>query len=144
MARSRRNRRDNSFSHSIANDASLPFSSLLGSPFPSPPLVYDLRAISDRRTWHPEGVYRPASSFNRYQHTLTVRPVPRQQVVSRSSHYTPYVARSRALVRFENPDRVLVCVRRQRRREVLHALRKNGRRGQKPPRRSWYSSISCR
>lgn len=48
------------------------------------------------------------------------------------------------VVRFEAPKKVLVCIRRKQRREVLHAKGIAGRRGLRMPRRSPYSSVSCR
>lgn len=45
---------------------------------------------------------------------------------------------------FADPSSVLVCVRRGQRREVLHALRKTGRRGKKGPyRRNLWSGVHC-
>lgn len=38
----------------------------------------------------------------------------------------------------------MVCVDRQQRREVLHAVRKTGQGGQKPPVRDWKSKIHCK
>lgn len=49
-----------------------------------------------------------------------------------------------SIVAFSQPKRVLVCIRRSRRREVLHAKGVAGRRGLRPPRRNYFSSISCR
>lgn len=47
---------------------------------------------------------------------------------------------------FSQPDLVSVCVRRQRRREVLHAFNRTGRGGARARRyrRNYYSDISCR
>lgn len=38
----------------------------------------------------------------------------------------------------------MVCVRRQQRREVLHALQKTGQGGQKSPVYNWESKINCK
>jgi len=48
-------------------------------------------------------------------------------------------------VGFSHPWQVIVCVRRKRRREVLHALRKTGRGGskQRKPRRNFWSEVRC-
>lgn len=95
------------------------------------PTQLNLFEIEDRRTYHPKAEKRAARSFTRAQHQLVVAPS------------TPKVAYPSAQVAFQAPDNVLVCVRRQRRKEVLHALQKAGKRGQKRPRRSYYSSIKC-
>lgn len=49
---------------------------------------------------------------------------------------------------FDDPRRVMICVRRQRRKEVMHALRFAGGRGRRrttfrQPRRNYYSGIDC-
>jgi len=100
-----------------------------------------LRSIEDRRTWHPEGPQRPARTLSRARQRFTlVEPLKRNQ------KRTPAYSGVNATVAFAAPESVAVCVRRQQRKEVLHARKKTGRgKGrQKRPRRSWYSSISCR
>lgn len=105
-----------------------------------------LRFYEDRRQWHPEGVYRPARSFSRSFHRLRVVSDRREPVRSRKARNFLQEMRSSVPVRvgFQSPDGVLVCVRRKQRREVLHALRKTGRGGQRRPVWNWYSRISCR
>lgn len=44
---------------------------------------------------------------------------------------------------FTRPERVVLCVRRSIRKQVLHAFRKAGKAGQKRPRRTPNSLISC-
>lgn len=82
--------------------------------------------IEDRRRFHP-AKHRSAASFSRPHHVLKAKP-------------------SRALpkrVMFEAPKKVLVCVRRQRRKEVLHAKRVAGSGNLRRPRRNWFSDVSC-
>lgn len=117
--------------------------------FPKPTKSFwDLRPYEDRREWHPEGSWAPARSFSSTRHRLTVVDQPRARSTPLNRNpwrsLRNYFSQTKARVAFSNPSRVLVCVRRSIRREVLHALRKSGRRGQKPPRRTWYSSVSCR
>lgn len=84
--------------------------------------------VEDRRRFHPSRKFRSAASFSRPHHVLKVKS-------------------SRALsarVAFSAPKKVLVCVRRKRRKEVLHAKRVAGRGGLRRPRRSWFSDVSCR
>lgn len=102
-----------------------------------------LRSIEDRRVYDPEGPWRPARAFSGDRARFTVTgDVRRSNRPLKSFKYDPPVPVG---VGFEIPRNVLICVRRNRRREVLHALRKTGRGGgQKPPRFNWYSKISCR
>lgn len=46
-------------------------------------------------------------------------------------------------IAFTAPGDTIVCVRRARRKEVLHAKRKTGKRGQRKPRRSRFRDIKC-
>lgn len=103
-----------------------------------------LRALEDRRTWHPEGPQRPARSLRGSQHRFVVAsdPSPKRRVSSsRVEFFSPSVPVG---VGFEKPREVALCVRRQQRREVLHARRKTGKRGQKKPVWSYYSRVRCK
>lgn len=73
-----------------------------------------LREVEDRRTWHPEGLYRPARSFNVPRHRLIV-----PATAPLSKNVSPAVA-------FAQPSKVLVCVRRSARREVIFAKGRAG------------------
>lgn len=100
--------------------------------------------FEDRRYWHPEGSSAPASSFDSPRHRLFV---PRQNYIGRVQGSRPSRAQKffypSARIAFRNPSRVLVCVRRGIRREVMHATGFAGKVGQKRPRRGPYSSIRC-
>lgn len=132
MARGSRSRRDSSH---IANRDLLP------TPTPS----WSLGDVEDRRQWHPEGPRRPARSFSQPRHRLVASPFPSQARRGRASRSGPGRWRNTNIagIEFFNPSKVLVCVRRQIRREVLTALKKTGKIGQGRPRRSWYSSVRC-
>lgn len=97
--------------------------SLRLSPLPS------LISYEDRRTWHPDGPLRSVFAFRRQAKRLVDRANPMWHV--------------RSAIHFADPTRVVVCIRRRIRREVIHALRKNGKRGQGKPKRNFYSSIGC-
>lgn len=92
-----------------------------------------LTQVEDRRDFHPAPHVRPARSFFKSFHRLSL---PQQTSLDDLWDVPTRVA-------FEQPHHVLVCVRRKMRKEVLHALKKAGRRGQKAPRRSAYSDIQC-
>lgn len=143
---SRRRRRDRRDANVIANET-LPVSSN-SSPRRSSPL----RLYEDRRQFHPQRDHAPARSFNRYQHQLRV-PRSRKRYVTRETPRNPdafaglrnnFTNTVPHAIGFDRPDKVLICVRRQMRKEVLFAKRKTGRRGQRRPRYGWYSKITCR
>lgn len=100
-----------------------------------------LTEIQDGRSWYPED-FRPALDIAGRPHTLQY-PSPKKTRLNRDRF-----ARLRAFpssrVQFANSERVLVCVRRKTRKEVLFAKRKTGYgKKRRSPRRSRYSSISC-
>lgn len=101
-----------------------------------------LREYEDRREWHPLGASRPARSFNRDRHRLVVAKYPVNNPRSLAS--TIKIGTVPHVIAFGAPKKVLICVRRKIREQVLHALKKTGIAGQNRPRRSEYSSISCK
>lgn len=107
-----------------------------------------LRELEDRRSYHPDGRSRPARTFSSPGSRLTVVDrvfAPRTAGrIDASRSYSALWSGTRASVAFANPSRTIICVRRQQRREVLHALHKtrSGRGG----RSHWseYSNIRCK
>lgn len=93
------------------------------------PSRIDLRIFEDRRTWHPVRFARPVVSVGPRSDTrLMVKP---------AKTFSPAVT-------FANPKRVLVCVRRKVRKEVLHAFGKTGGgSSRRPKRRNQFSDVSC-
>ncbi|MEM2002535.1 MAG: hypothetical protein QXT77_07830 [Candidatus Methanomethylicaceae archaeon] len=89
--------------------------------------------LSDNREWHPEGRDRPVRATRR----------PAARLVVPSPLHDP-AAGTKARIMFADPARVDVCARRSIRRQVLFALGKAGRNGQKTRRMRPESSISCR
>jgi len=132
---------------------------------PSPRSFFDtlpnlLRSIEDRRNWHPEGSRAPARSISHPRHRLqsvmrnvnirntlkTIRS-PSLNLPNLKKPQLPSIARD--VIGFEQPQNVLVCIRREQRRQVLHALQKTGRKGRggkpfKLPHFNEYSKITCR
>lgn len=91
----------------------------------SKPIV-PLTLVEDRRFYNPQSFN--ALSLSGKKHILTV----------------PKRAPARAgAVYFRTSANVVLCVRRKRRREVIHALGHAGRRGQRRPRRNAFSQIFC-
>lgn len=107
-----------------------------------------LREFEDRRTWHPEGTRRPAASFSTPRHRLTVvDPLPRIL----GSYHSPIgigaaYSGVNATIAFQRPRRVLLCVRRQQRREVLAAQRRIGKGsgGSRHDRWTNFSNVRCK
>lgn len=118
----------------IAND---PLSSLLRplsvSRVLDPP-VEPLLEVDDRRSWHPERSDRPVMSVSGPVGVQVVRP-------ARGLSVPPVPAQ----VSFRSPNRVVTCVRRERRREVMFALGRTGKGSRsRRHRRSWRSDFSCK
>lgn len=90
-----------------------------------------VRALEDRRTWHPAGPLRPAGASSRSS---------RRFQVSESSTRSMFPS---AAISFARPDKVSMCVRRKTRREVIFAKRKHGKGAGAPRRRNWFSDIGC-
>lgn len=100
-----------------------------------------LREIEDRREFSPE-LARPARAFRRFATKLEVG-----NANARKAHkFSPYTLNDVPHnVRFADPTRVAVCIRRHQRREVLHALKRVGS-GSSVKRGRWseFSDISCK
>lgn len=95
-----------------------------------------LTVYEDRRLFHPDPL-PAARSFNRrvariVEHPRNVNVPSRLSGRSFSTRFS-----------FDVPADVLVCVRRKIRKEVIHAIGKSGKAGQRPPRRNQWSDIHC-
>jgi len=103
----------------------------------SPSRQWDLEdyllSTEDRRTYHPDGPVRAPRSLNSFHTNF--------QAATPSRNQNPWDVPTG--IQFEDPSRVLICIRRQKRKEVLHALKKTGRTGQNRPRRNHYSEVLC-
>lgn len=85
--------------------------------------------LDDWRNWEPDAIIRRPKTLS--------GSVP---VTKTSSRATPYGFTQH----FAAPQSVVMCVRRHRRREVLHAFGKAGKRGRKGRyRRNMWSSVKC-
>lgn len=133
MAKSKRNRRRDS---SNITRRSLPPVRLVKVSFPK---SLNLTQLEDRRTWHPEGPRRPARMRNSYRHRLRAVQTPKTRQYQATRAQNKY----REDIGFVTPNKVFICIRRKIRQQVLHALRKTGKVGQKRPRWTEYSTIKC-
>lgn len=107
-----------------------------------PVLYTDLKFIEDRRRFTPTP--RNAASFTSSRHRLTeltskVSSKPTERGRNIYSNPSSLVGK----IAFEDPD-TLICVRRKIRREVIHALKKNGKKGQAPKKFNYFSDVACK
>lgn len=98
------------------------------------PQVDDMREIEDRRLFNPDPL-KPARSIR--GRGVSIQPkaeTKRRKVVAWSN---PQFA-------FKAPKATLVCLRRSIRKEVIHALKKAGKRGKgRRRRRNQFSDVRC-
>lgn len=99
------------------------------------PLSHNLSSIQDFRTFDFAPASRPALLFTGGK--ASVRAAPARSGSSRSRALLP------SKIMFASPDRVIVCVRRKKRREVLFAKRRTGRGSRGPRRFNRFSQIRC-
>lgn len=98
----------------------------------SSPVVLD-----DRRSFHPAGPMRPASSFRR---------ADRRIVLKQSSKFAPLRNDTYAdwRIGFSVPKRVAICVRRKQRKEIIHALKLSGKGARaRRHKRNYWSGVDC-
>lgn len=89
----------------------------------------------DDRSYHPQGRRKPPVTLNLNRARLKVG---RKSLTRSLTDALPYG------LSFANPGKVVTCVKRRVRKEVLHALKKTGGgRRRKPPRRNFWSEVSC-
>lgn len=115
----------------------------------------DLSPFEDRRFWDPLGDFRPARTLNRRSAaTIVEMPAALFSEAQRAGHLGgsssshpsrrgPSTFSSRSVFRFRVPEKVAICVRRKRRKEVLFAKRRTGKGSRSPKHRNYYSEVSC-
>lgn len=91
--------------------------------------VPSLIEAEDRRTYHPDRAFRAPRRIDGSRASF--------KLITRAN--SPFGSEG-----FVEPQSVNICVRRQRRKEVMFATRRAGKVGQRRPRRTPFSSISCR
>lgn len=95
-----------------------------------------IQLIEDLRTFHPAPAERPARLFSGVTATVGLADQPQKKKGTRRSRVPVQLA-------FTAPQQTLVCVRRRRRKEVLFAKNKTGKRGQRRARWSKWSDTKC-
>ena len=86
--------------------------------------------IEDRRFFTPQP-YKPKTT------------TAQKAVIGRAAKTTTIKRPAPPLKQFNAPQEVITCVRRKQRKEVMHALNKSGKAGQKKPTRNNNSKIKC-
>lgn len=107
------------------------------------------RDYEDRRRFHPLQASAPALSINQRRSLLTLVQRPAARNPSQlNSGYSPVpqniFKQTKAAITFARPRRVLICLRRAVRRQIMHAFGHAGKGGQKSPIKNWSSAISCK
>jgi len=97
-----------------------------------------LSMYEDRRQFTPEPYTRVAFALPRKAAQLVVK----QPIQKPTKPMYPGVLPTG--VSFRVPDRVAICVRRGRRKEVLFALNKTGKGARSPKKRNSFSKVSCK
>lgn len=122
---------------------------VLWRPSPAPTyLPENLTEVEDRRRWDPEVLWgSPAftpRTFSRSVARIGVANNRNRPSKARGAVFSPWSFPAYQLG-FKNPAKVVLCVRRKIRREVLHARHVAGRSPKtfRPRRRGWFSSIGC-
>lgn len=134
-----------------------PLASLLRPLTPKPVLNLPKLSLPDARLHHPENLNRPLLKIDGRRgvalkpKNFTIRAVaaarPKSAAVAAVKskivkHKMP-VAGVPARLQFSAPKKVVLCVKRKMRREVIFAKNKAGGGPRKKPRRTMYSSFSC-
>ena len=132
MAKSKNRSVSTSRARRVAFDNASDVLSLLGPPALSRS-GRSLLEVEDRRTFNPSPV-RPARTLRKVTRLVLSLPA--------KSKAQPRQARPDVL-RFDVPESTMVCVRRHRRKEVLHATGKAGGRVKRPRLNAW-SKVSCK
>lgn len=138
MAKSKRGRRDirNIANHKLPTDH-LPKTSNI---------PYGIKNYEDRRQYHPDSFYKTPTTLTETLKFRVPTYTPAQNVnLLKKSKYTPFKTFSPTNeIAFGTPEKTLICIRRNIRKQVLHALNKTGKTGQRRPKWNYNSKISCR
>lgn len=151
MARNNRNRSSRPSARRDTQDIAnrrLPRQELKFNYEPTSTRFRKLRNLSnaeDRRRFHPD---RGARSLKNIYGDPNVRQIAAPIQSKRGTTVSRQISKRKSYTfstMFDQPKEVSVCVRRQQRKEVINALRKNGKGGgQRAPRYNWRSKIRCK
>lgn len=105
----------------------------------------DLSSIEDGRLWHPDPDRGALTIGGRFAQVV----VHKRPIIARSKPIWSYKGLPVGVqvpfgVQFESPFKVITCLRRKVRRNVIFAMNKGGKGVKKrQPRRNWRSNVSC-
>lgn len=98
-----------------------------------------LSEIEDRRRFNPAGPYAPPATFGgRGSRKIVERLLRPSKSLQAGSGFMPA-----SRLGFAVPEKVAVCVRRKRRREVLFAVKGTGKGARAKRTYNYFSSIDC-
>lgn len=143
----RRGSRSRSDAPRVANAPTLTTPASLSALLPpvGPLVPSPLLELEDGRQWHPDPERSPVMIGGRLARVV----VHSRPVVAYGKPIYAYRGLPRGFqppvgVKFESPFRVITCLRRKIRREIIFARGKAGSgKKQRMPRRDWKSSVSC-
>lgn len=98
---------------------------------------FALGLIEDRRTYYPG-----LKPYNRPIAQMAVGAPARLALVDKPQYRAS--SQTKATVAFAEPQKLPICIRRETRKQVLHAKGVAGSKGLKKPTRNEWSDVSCR
>lgn len=149
MARGRSGSRQTGRAMSVPSLTGDPLSDLLSPAAPASPIVSavaPLQEVEDLRSWHPDPAQGALTIGGRFARVVVhKRPLVARANTLFSARAYPVGFQVPVGVRFESPLKVVTCLRRKIRREVIFAKKKAGfgARRRHHSRRSWRSNVSC-
>jgi len=139
MARSSKNKpRHSAQTYNTLSAKPLNFARPIGLPKLSRLPSVTLSMYEDRRQFTPDPYTRVAFALPRKAAQLVVKQPTQKPAKAMYPGVLP------SGVSFRVPDRVAICVRRGRRKEVLFALNKTGKGARSPKKHNAFSKVSCK
>lgn len=137
MAKKRSSSRGRDTSAIATTPVVLPRPSPVASPFLDNLIKQE---VEDNRRWHPQQKSRANKTI--YGGPAETRA---REPLKKKFGYRKLQSQTKAVLAFGNPDRVILCVRRKIRKQVILALKSSGRAGRpnKRPRFTERSKIKC-
>lgn len=116
-----------------------------------------LSLYEDRRLWHPLGknafpksITESYPSITSYSPPVVIpppdwrrvtvpRPIPWKKMADESMHLAP----ATTTLNWENPWKMIICLKRKMRRELMHAMGMAGKKNFKKPKYTQFSYVRC-
>lgn len=111
---------------------------VLDAPVLTPrPTLAHIALVDDRRLFHPDP-YRAPVAYGFPKRVRFTIPLPAPYKKARK-----FVNRIPSLIGFDAPQRVIRCIRRKVRKEVMFATKSTGKGSRAPKRRNYWSDVKC-